>query len=30
MEEKKENYDDTLPAELCGVKFQKGWYYFEI
>ena len=27
MEDVKENFDDTLPAELCGVKFQKGWYY---
>lgn len=27
MEDEKENFDKTLPAELCGVKFQKGWYY---
>lgn len=27
MEEEKENFDDTLPSELCGIKFQKGWYY---
>lgn len=27
MEDVKENFDDTLPTELCGVKFQKGWYY---
>ena len=27
MEEEKENFDEALPAELCGVKFQKGWYY---
>ena len=27
MVEEKEDYDDTLPTELCGVKFQKGWYY---
>ncbi len=23
----KEHCDDTLPTELCGVKFQKGWHY---
>lgn len=23
----KEHCDDTLPTELCGVKFRKGWYY---
>lgn len=23
----KEHCDDTLPAELCGIKFQKGWHY---
>lgn len=27
MEDEKENYDGTLPIELCGVKFQQGWYY---
>lgn len=27
MEDVKENFDETLPTELCGVKFQKGWYY---
>ena len=23
----KEHCDDTLPTELCGIKFRKGWYY---
>lgn len=23
----KEHCDDTLPTELCGIKFQKGWHY---
>ncbi len=23
----KEHCDENLPTELCGVKFQKGWYY---
>jgi hypothetical protein len=23
----KEHCDDTLPTELCGVKFQNGWHY---
>ena len=27
MSDVKENCDDTLPAELCGIKFQRGWYY---
>lgn len=27
MLEIKEHCDDTLPTELCGIKFRKGWYY---
>ena len=27
MSDVKECCDDTLPAELCGIKFRKGWYY---
>jgi len=23
----KEHCDNTLPTELCGIKFRKGWYY---
>ena len=27
MVEEKEIFDEALPTELCGIKFQKGWYY---
>lgn len=27
MSDVKEYCDDTLPTELCGIKFQRGWYY---